>query len=77
MIYTYTIELHRRQELDICYAYYCPLLVVSAWHGSSVSDPPTIPLKDKLDMVQKMAARFVTGNYTYETGNMTGILEIS
>ena len=25
--------------------------------------------------VQKSAARFVTGNYIYETGSMTGILE--
>ena len=25
--------------------------------------------------VQKRAARFVTGNYIYETGSMTGILE--
>ena len=32
-------------------------------------------LQDKSDMVQQRAARFVTGNDTYETGSMTGILE--
>ena len=28
----------------------------------------------ELESVQKRAARFVTGNYIYETGSMTGIL---
>ena len=32
-------------------------------------------LQDKLEKVQKRAARFVTGNYTYETGSMTDILK--
>ena len=27
------------------------------------------------EKVQKRASRFVTGNYIYETGGMTGILE--
>ena len=27
-----------------------------------------------LESLQKLAARFVTGNYNYETGSMTGIL---
>ena len=31
-------------------------------------------LQEELESVQKRAARFVTGNYSYETGNMTGIL---
>ena len=31
--------------------------------------------QEELEKVQKRAARFVTGNYIYETGNMTGILE--
>ena len=30
---------------------------------------------DELENVQKRAARFVTRNYSYETGSMTGILE--
>ena len=30
---------------------------------------------DILFLVQKRAARFVTGNYIYETGSITGILE--
>ena len=44
-------------------------------YGSSVWDPQSILLQDELDKVQKRAARFVTGNYTFETGRMTGILE--
>ena len=44
-------------------------------YGSSVWDPSNILLQEELERVQKRAARFVTGNYIYETGNMTGILE--
>ena len=43
-------------------------------YGSSVWDPKSILLSDELEKVQKRAARFVTGNYTYETGSMTDIL---
>ena len=43
-------------------------------YGSSVWDPPVVVLLEELESVQKRAARFVTGNYNYETGNMTGIL---
>ena len=43
-------------------------------YGSSVWDPPEVVLKEELESVQKRAARFVTGNYNYETGSMTGIL---
>ena len=31
-------------------------------------------LQDELEKVQNRAARFVTGNYVFETGSMTGIL---
>ena len=44
-------------------------------NGSSVWDPSSILLQEELEKVQKRAARFVTGNYLYETGSMTGILE--
>ena len=44
-------------------------------YGSSVWDPQSIPFQDELEKVQKRATRFVRGNYTYETGSMTGILE--
>ena len=37
-------------------------------YGSSVWDPQSILLQDELEKVQKRAARFVTGNYVYETG---------
>ena len=43
--------------------------------GSSVWDPQSILLQDELKKVQKRAARFVTGNYVYETGSTTGILK--
>ena len=43
-------------------------------YGSSVWDPPGVVLQEELGSVQKRAARFVTGNYDYETGSMTGIL---
>ena len=44
-------------------------------YGSSVWDPQSILLQDELEKVRKRASRFVTGNDTYETGSMTGILE--
>ena len=43
-------------------------------YGSSVWDPPGVVLQEELESVQKRAARFVTSNYNYETGSMTGIL---
>ena len=43
-------------------------------YGSSVWGPPGVVLQEELESVQKRAARFVTGNYNYETGSMTGIL---
>ena len=36
--------------------------------------PPGVGLQEELESVQKRAARFVTGNYNYESGSMTGIL---
>ena len=44
-------------------------------YGRSVWDPQSILLQDDLWKVQTRAPTFVTGNYTYETGSMTGILE--
>ena len=43
-------------------------------YGSLVWDPRTDKLQEKLEKVQNRAARFVTRNYVYETGSMTGIL---
>ena len=43
-------------------------------YGSSVWDPHTLGLQEELEKVQNRAARFVTGNYVFETGSMTGIL---
>ena len=36
--------------------------------------PPRCSSPGRIRSVQKRAARFVTGNYNYETGSMTGIL---
>ena len=49
----------------------CPILE----YGSTIWDPQSILLQDELEKVLKRAAIFVTGDYTYETGSMTGILE--
>ena len=43
-------------------------------YGSSVWDPYTDKLQIELEKVQNCTARFVTRNYVYETGSMTGIL---
>ena len=43
-------------------------------YGSSVWDPHTDKLQEEFEKVQNRVARFVTRNYVYETGNMTGIL---
>ena len=37
-------------------------------YGSSVWDPPGVVLQEELESVRKRAARFMTGNYKYETG---------
>ena len=45
--------------------------------GTYPPPPPpahTHTLQEELESVQKRAARFVTGNYNYETESMTGIL---
>ena len=44
-------------------------------YGSSVWDPSSIRLQEELEKVQKRRARFVTGNFIFKTGSMTGILE--
>ena len=43
-------------------------------YGSSVWDPHPDKLQEELEKVQNRAARFVTRNYVYEPGSMTGIL---
>ena len=43
-------------------------------YGSSIWDPHPDKLQGELEKVQNRAARFVTRNYVYETGSMTGIL---
>ena len=64
--------------------YFCPHEVKEAAYkglvrpvldyGSSVWEPPGVVHQEELESVQKRAARFVTGNYNYETRSMTDIL---
>ena len=42
-------------------------------YGSSVWDPHTKCLQEELEKVQNRAARFVTRNYIFEEGSMTGM----
>ena len=44
-------------------------------YSGSVWDPSGVGLQNELEKVQNRAARFVTGNYNFESGSMTGILE--
>ena len=44
-------------------------------YASPVWDTPGIVVQEGLEKVQNRAARFVTGNYNFETGSMTSILE--
>ena len=44
-------------------------------YSGSVWDPSGIGLQNELEKVQNRAARFVTGNYNFETGSMTYIFE--
>ena len=44
-------------------------------YACSAWDPQQLYLQEKLEKVQKQAARFVTSNYSYEPGSMTAILE--
>ena len=43
---------------------------MAVWFGT----PPGVVFQEEVESVQKRSARFVTGNYNYETGSMTGIL---
>ena len=44
-------------------------------YASPVWDPLGIVVQEELEKVQNCAARFVTGNYNFETGSMANILE--
>ena len=44
-------------------------------YASPVWDPHGIVVQEEFEKVQNHAARFVTGNYNFETGSMTSILE--
>ena len=60
--------------LDVKEAAYKGLVRPVLEYESSVSDPHTHGNQEELEKVQNRAARFVTGNYVFKTGSMTGIL---
>ena len=77
--------MHHNQMFGLCYnhfhlvpgdkeAAYKGLVRPVLDYGSSVWNPPGVVLQEELESAQKRAARFVTGNYSYETGSLTGIL---
>ena len=58
----------------------CPTKMLTKRHtileyASPVWDPHGIVVQEELEKVQYRAARFVIGNYNFETGSMTSILE--
>ena len=59
---------------DVKEAAYKGLVRLVLEYGSSVWDPHFHSLQEELEKFQNCAARFVTGNYVFETGSMTGIL---
>jgi ABC-type Zn uptake system ZnuABC Zn-binding protein ZnuA len=44
-------------------------------YASTAWDPHQSYIQEKLEKVQKRAARFITSNYNYEPGSMTTILK--
>ena len=69
-----TLSLQRKNTSKVREATYKGLVRPVLDYGSSVWDPPGVVLQEELESVQKRTARFVTGNYNYEIGSMTGIL---
>ena len=62
------------QQLKEAVYYKGPVRPVLEYSGS-VWDPSDVGLQNELEKVLNRAARFVTGNYNFETGSMTGTLE--
>ena len=82
-MYPFSCKCHLRKLVACCLdcpqdikeAAYIGLARPVLEYGSSVWDPHTKGLYEELEKLQNRAARFVTRNYTFEEGSMTGILE--
>ena len=62
------------QQLKEAAYYKGPVRPVLEYSGS-FWDPSDVGLQNELEKFLNRAARFVTGNYNFETGSMTGTLE--
>ena len=60
---------------DVKEAAYRELVRPISEYGSCIWDSQGVVFQQEIEKVQNMAARFVTSNYCFETGSMTGILE--
>ena len=60
---------------DVKEAAYRGLVCLILEYGSCAWDPQGMAFQEEIEKVQNRAARFVTNNYCFETGSMTGILE--
>ena len=67
---THPKQCARNIKIDTLFSLY---FILPEYSGS-VWDPSGVGLQSELEKVQNRAARFVTGNYNFETGIMTGIL---
>ena len=60
---------------DVNEAVYKRLVRPVLEYGSCIWDPQYVVLQEEIEKVQKKAVRFVTSNYCFATGSMTGIVE--
>ena len=60
---------------DVKEAAYRGIVHPSLEYGSCVWDSQDVVLQQEIEKFQNRAARFVTSNYCFETGSMTGVLE--
>ena len=60
---------------DVKEAAYKGLIRLILEYSSCVWDPQGVVSQEEIEKLQNRAARFLTSNYCFETGSMTGILK--